>query len=182
MKYRRYSFDVAALLVGRSRDRSPVLSLEIFFHGSFRQNHVAWGRLSLWKWVLGISSGVKAAGAFGWRPTTLVVLKVEKIRCLNLPGTPMATSTCRGIPLLYFTLLLHLWYSWMFEEIVNSTRAAILRYIIVNIYNCRATNTILTIVHIIVGHAVAQLVEALRYNPEGRGFDSRCCHWNFSLT
>jgi hypothetical protein len=30
--------------------------------------------------------------------------------------------------------------------------------------------------------AVAQLVEALRYNPEGRGFDSRWCHWNFSLT
>ena len=30
MKYRRYSFDVAALLVGRSWDRSPVLSLEIF--------------------------------------------------------------------------------------------------------------------------------------------------------
>jgi hypothetical protein len=30
-------------------------------------------------------------------------------------------------------------------------------------------------------YAVAQLVEALRYKPEGRGFDSRC-HWNFSLT
>jgi len=29
--------------------------------------------------------------------------------------------------------------------------------------------------------AVAQLVEALRYKPEGRGFDSRWCHWNFSL-
>jgi hypothetical protein len=29
---------------------------------------------------------------------------------------------------------------------------------------------------------VAQLVEALRYKPEGRGFDSRLCHWNFSLT
>jgi hypothetical protein len=28
---------------------------------------------------------------------------------------------------------------------------------------------------------VAQLVEALRYKPEGRGFDSRWCHWNFSL-
>jgi hypothetical protein len=27
-----------------------------------------------------------------------------------------------------------------------------------------------------------QLVKALRYNPEGRGFDSRCCQWNFSLT
>jgi hypothetical protein len=24
------------------------------------------------------------------------------------------------------------------------------------------------------------VVEALRYNPEGRGFDSRWCHWNFS--
>jgi hypothetical protein len=30
------------------------------------------------------------------------------------------------------------------------------------------------------GHAVAQLVEALRYKPEGCGFDSRRCHWNFS--
>jgi hypothetical protein len=29
--------------------------------------------------------------------------------------------------------------------------------------------------------AVAQLVEELRYKPEGRGFDSRWCHWNFSL-
>ena len=29
---------------------------------------------------------------------------------------------------------------------------------------------------------VAQLVEARRYKPEGRGFDSRWCHWNFSLT
>jgi hypothetical protein len=29
---------------------------------------------------------------------------------------------------------------------------------------------------------VAQLVEALRDKPEGRGFDSQWCHWNFSLT
>jgi hypothetical protein len=28
----------------------------------------------------------------------------------------------------------------------------------------------------------AQLVEALCYEPEGSGFDSRWCHWNFSLT
>jgi len=32
------------------------------------------------------------------------------------------------------------------------------------------------------GHALAQLVEALRYRPEGRGLDSRWSHWNFSLT
>ena len=28
---------------------------------------------------------------------------------------------------------------------------------------------------------MAQLVEALRYKSEGRGFDSRWCHWNFSF-
>jgi len=32
------------------------------------------------------------------------------------------------------------------------------------------------------GHAVAQLVEALRHKSEVRGFNSRWCHWNFSLT
>ena len=32
------------------------------------------------------------------------------------------------------------------------------------------------------GYAVAQLVEALRYKPESRRFDSRWCHWNFSFT
>ena len=31
-------------------------------------------------------------------------------------------------------------------------------------------------------YPVAQIVEALRYEPEGRGFDSRWFHWNFSLT
>ena len=29
---------------------------------------------------------------------------------------------------------------------------------------------------------MAQLIEALRYKPEGRGFDSQWCHWIFSLT
>jgi len=32
------------------------------------------------------------------------------------------------------------------------------------------------------GNAMAQLVEALRYKPEGLGFDPLWCHWNFSLT
>ena len=31
------------------------------------------------------------------------------------------------------------------------------------------------------GHVVAQLVEALRYKPEGRGFNSRWFLWNFAL-
>jgi hypothetical protein len=31
-------------------------------------------------------------------------------------------------------------------------------------------------------YAVVQLDEALRYKPEGRGFDSRWCQWNISFT
>ena len=31
-------------------------------------------------------------------------------------------------------------------------------------------------------HALVQLVDALRYKPEGGGFDSRWCHWNLPLT
>jgi hypothetical protein len=26
------------------------------------------------------------------------------------------------------------------------------------------------------------MLDALRYKPAGRGFDSRWCHWNFSVT
>ena len=37
-------------------------------------------------------------------------------------------------------------------------------------------------VHSEWGHAVAQLVEALRYKSEGRRFDSRWCHWKNSDT
>ena len=31
------------------------------------------------------------------------------------------------------------------------------------------------------GHAAGGPIEALYYKPEGRGFDSRWCHWNFLL-
>jgi len=41
---------------------------------------------------------------------------------------------------------------------------------------------VLRIYLLLYRHAVAQLVEALRYKPDGRGFDSRWCDWNFTLT
>jgi hypothetical protein len=31
----------------------------------------------------------------------------------------------------------------------------------------------------LLGHPLAQLFEAPRYKPEGRGFDSRWCLWDF---
>ena len=49
-----------------------------FFPWFPRQNHVPWGWISLWNSVPGISPEVKAAGAFGWRPTTLVVPKRQE--------------------------------------------------------------------------------------------------------
>jgi hypothetical protein len=36
--------------------------------------------------------------------------------------------------------------------------------------------------HLYWGHVVAQLVEALRYKPKGRRFNSWCCHCKFSMT
>ena len=47
---------------------------------------------------------------------------------------------------------------------------------------CKYIYIIYIYIKSLLGYAVAQLVEALRYKPEGRGFDSRWCHWKFSLT
>ena len=74
------------------------------------------------------------------------------------------------------------------EEVVErSTIYGMLREIIYlrgsvckNLHTC--VKKIMLFFSFIVDHAVAQLVEAVRYKPEGRGFDSRWCHWNFSLT
>ena len=49
-------------------------------------------------------------------------------------------------------------------------------YIYIYIYIYTHTRT-----HNCMGHAVAQMVEALRYKPEGLGFDSRWYHWNFFI-
>ena len=38
------------------------------------------------------------------------------------------------------------------------------------------------LVLISVGARGGVVVEALRYTPACRGFDSRCCQWNFSVT
>jgi len=89
-----------------------------FFRGSPRRNHVPWGRLSLWKWVPGISPGVKAAGAYGWRPTTPVVPNVTKNRGLNLPGTPCSTSACCGMT---FTFILLYWLPDLYTSLQCAT-------------------------------------------------------------
>jgi hypothetical protein len=41
---------------------------------------------------------------------------------------------------------------------------------------------ILFLLSFFLGYAVAQLIEALSYKPEDRGFNSRWSHLDFSLT
>jgi hypothetical protein len=45
-----------------------------------------------------------------------------------------------------------------------------------------STTRIMPSLHNCYGARGGAVVEALRYKPEGRGIDSRWCHWNFSLT
>jgi hypothetical protein len=82
----------AALLVGRSRDRFPVVSLDFSATYSFRPYHDP-----------GVDSapseneyqehflGVKKAGAWGWRPHHLRVSNVMEIWAPKLRGTLRAT-------------------------------------------------------------------------------------------
>jgi hypothetical protein len=53
-----------------------------------------------------------------------------------------------------------------------------------NIHTHKKSPTFIIMINTSIGGTllVVQLVEALRYKPEGRGIDSRWCHWNFSLT
>ena len=73
------------LLVGRYRDRIPVASVTgIFLVDTDRTMYPGVNWTSK-KWVPGIPLGVKAAGAWGWRPTTLLVSNVKKSEALTSP-------------------------------------------------------------------------------------------------
>ena len=39
-----------------------------------------------------------------------------------------------------------------------------------------------SLAYVLVGARGGVVVKALHYKPAGRGFDSRWCHWNFSVT
>ena len=101
--------------------------------------------------------------------------------------TPPAASLCNGGPLITRRFIqLHLFPK--LREIFVSVRDIILKadqHIIFFPQNSFCAGSLVYITwhtNLIEGHAVAQLVEALRYKREGRGFDSRRCHRNFSLT
>jgi len=63
---------------------------------------------------------------------------------------------------------------WTFSKVRFSTL-----FLFICLQSCEKVCLVTSFIR---GHAVAQLVEALRYKSECRGFDSRWCYWNFSLT
>jgi len=55
-------------------------------------------------------------------------------------------------------------------------------YIYLDLVLFKMIKTAKQIITVYLCKTVAKFVEALRYKPEGRGFDSRWCHWNLSST
>ena len=92
--------------------------------------------------------------------------------CVNLQNIPLCPHPVRSItrpdlvlcstPVLRKKLCHVLWYYKLLGAIYPS------------LFICKYSDQLM--------HAVAQLVEALGYEQEGRGFDSRWRHWNFLLT
>jgi len=71
--------------------------------------------------------------------------------------------------------LIHVVRTVVEELYVNTTAVCCFR----EMYTFSAINCMSPSTH--SGHEMAQLVEAMHYKPEGRGFDSRLCR-NFSFT
>ena len=86
---------------------------------------------------------------------------------LNVNTTTCQVEKCKSLlQYTYYSYSLYVVFYLCFSHLVR-------------LFNC---TLFMHIYDEILGHPVEHLVEALRYKPEGREFDSRWCHWNFSLT
>ena len=127
------------------------------------RNHVPWNRRSPWKWV----PGVKAAGAYGWRPTTLVVPNVKKICGLNLPGIPWATSASCGMTFtfiyiyIYIYIFIYIYTLWKYTVWEQGRNFEFLQAVCVSI-------------NIFCTGRDGSVVIATRYGLESSGIESRC--------
>ena len=75
-------------------------------------------------------------------------------------------------------------YHWSLTHIFATLTTTVASYPLA-LYTFRRTHSsslLFSSNFLLSGHAVAELVEALRYKLESRGFGSRCSHWEFSLT
>jgi len=87
------------------------------------------------------------------------------------------------------TSLLHVLVSSSIERVAGKFRVFLNRILvwILTVFELRlqmapkvSINDVVASLNVV--RAVVRSVEALYYKPESRGFDSRWCHWNISLT
>jgi hypothetical protein len=108
-------------------------------------------------------------------PTHILTISQNLLRFISTFQTFSLPSTFCHWSLLGFTALLKS-YLWLFLKLGSTNNYSPLTKLetrfVPNIYDLQTGCW---------GHSVAQLVQALRYEPEGRGFDSRWCigifHW-----
>jgi hypothetical protein len=108
---------------------------------------------------------------------------------LSLSLSPQNAMYFVTFPFFVFNKQIYISHEWCTEIELSIFVAKRLRWrskdtkiIITNYSQQDATFVEFIYLFLHTGHAVAQLVEALRYKPESHGFDSRWCHWNFSFT
>ena len=77
---------------------------------------------------------------------------------------------------IYGTINLPAWYYYIIIIIIVIIIIVIIIIIIIIIISSSSSSSSSS------GARGGLVVKALRYKPAGRGFYSRCCHWNFSAT
>ena len=83
----------------------------------------------------------------------------------------------------FFVWLIGLPVVCLFVSSIGHSIASLLLWLICRLliwllgYSATLLNYLTTAYQLQRGHVLAQLVEALRYKPEDRGFDSPVCHW-----
>jgi hypothetical protein len=88
-----------------------------------------------------------------------------------------------GTPYIYDISKLRVNVKQQHGELGSAIQSHIARTETKNHNKCRySSNFSLVSNENIVVARVGAVVEAQRYKPEGRGIDSRWCHWNFTLT
>ena len=176
------------------RVRSQLVSLEFLIDIKFFRSHYDPGLDSAFNrneyhehflWGGGGGKGGRCVRLTTLLPSCAFVMISGNLNFLELSG-PLQTCNGSALPLpLPFT---NLWIRSCRVERKEDTNVRIILRTSWSLYARGLLQVSQTVIILLCKEivywftAVAKLVEALRYKPEGRGFDSRLCHWNFSLT
>ena len=96
---------------------------------------------------------------------------------IQLPITPQLFID--KSPLNIHSLIIH-WRTQQFTP--KFTHSPSLSIIHLPLIVCNSLLSLLQLIPVTIGARGGVVVKALCYKPAGRGFDSRWCHWNFSVT